>query len=157
MKTYFLLFVLLFPVLGCTGQTEMKGRVSQEDLHELDWFRSGFDAYTPSEVVMSELNDRKDNYSVVIFGGEWCPDTRRTLPSFMKVLSETGLPEEKIQIWMLDKNFSSGGGPEKNLSIRSVPTFVIYEDNEEVGRLSSATERPYEEAILDVIKSDSER
>ncbi|HPH32654.1 MAG TPA: hypothetical protein PLB49_12420, partial [Chitinophagaceae bacterium] len=50
------------------------------------WFTPAFDQYTPDTETVNQLKkEMKDKWSIRIFFGSWCGDSKRELPRFIKL------------------------------------------------------------------------
>ncbi|MDZ7635237.1 MAG: hypothetical protein U5L72_12745 [Bacteroidales bacterium] len=62
------------------------------------WYVSGYSDYQPDEAFMDELKQTDiSDLTITIVLGTWCPDSRREVPRFMKIIDMWGFPEEKIK------------------------------------------------------------
>jgi thiol-disulfide isomerase/thioredoxin len=126
------------------------GRMKREP--HAAWFISGFDNYTPSSASMNRLMDLpKENLSIKIILGSWCPDSRREVPRFMKILDLWKFPGDKITFIGTDINKISPVGDYESLAIERVPTFIIYENNIEAGRIIEVPKTSLEQDIVNIL------
>ncbi|MCU0407927.1 MAG: thioredoxin family protein [Bacteroidales bacterium] len=117
-----------------------------------EWFLKGYDAYSPSAEAMARLNDlAKENLSVKIVLGTWCPDSRREVPHFMRVMDLWNFPPDKIVFIGVD-NFKNGPvGEFPSLNIERVPTFIVYENNIEKGRIIENPMTSLEQDMVNIL------
>ena len=100
------------------------------------WYISGYDDYQPDPPVMEELMKTDiSNLTITIVLGTWCPDSRREVPRFMKIIDLWGFPLEKIRLIGVDINKVAPLADYEALDIERVPTFIFYENNSEKGRI----------------------
>jgi thiol-disulfide isomerase/thioredoxin len=100
------------------------------------WYRKGFEEYVPDEKIMEELkNIDISDYSITIVMGTWCPDSRREVPRFMKIIDMWGFPQERIKFIGVDINKMAPLVDYPALDIERVPTFIFYINNSEKGRI----------------------
>ena len=100
------------------------------------WYDKGFDEYQPkSEVINNLLDINKNDLTIKVVMGTWCPDSRRELPRFMKVLSLWQFPVSKLTFIGVDNEKQAPVGEYVKLDIVRVPTFIIYKNNIEAGRI----------------------
>jgi thiol-disulfide isomerase/thioredoxin len=100
------------------------------------WYVSGYRDYHPDQAFMEEL--QKADFSeltITIVLGTWCPDSRREVPRFMKIIDLWGFPEEKIRFIGVDIDKIAPLQDYMELGIERVPTFIFYENNSEKGRI----------------------
>ncbi len=120
------------------------------------WFTTGYDAYKPNAETVAQL--RKQNfkdYSIQIFLGTWCGDSKRETPRFMKLMNEISFPADKIKIITVGDGDSlykqSPQHEEKGLGIFRVPTFIIYKNGVEVNRINEYPVNSLEKDVLNII------
>jgi thiol-disulfide isomerase/thioredoxin len=100
------------------------------------WYLKGYDDYQfNSDAINKLLEINKDDLSIKIVMGTWCPDSRREVPRFMRVLYIWQFPSEKLTILGVDNTKQCPIGDFDKLNIQRVPTFILYKNNIEVGRI----------------------
>jgi thiol-disulfide isomerase/thioredoxin len=100
------------------------------------WFIKGFDEYQYNQDVIKKLlASDKSNITIKIVMGTWCPDSRREVPRFMRILTEIKFPAEKVQFIGVDNVKVSPIENYASLNIQRVPTFIFFKNNIEAGRI----------------------
>jgi len=116
------------------------------------WYLKGYDEYNPdSEVIKKLLARGTDGITITIVMGTWCPDSRRETPRFMKVLDTWHFPVDKVTFIGVDDLKQSPIGDYDKLGIVRVPTFIIYKNNIEAGRIIENPESSLEQDILNIL------
>lgn len=101
-----------------------------------EWYLNGYRDYQPDQTILAELMAQEtDNLTITIVLGTWCPDSRREVPRFMKLVDLWGFPKEKIKFIGVDINKIAPLADYPALGIERVPTFIFYENNSEKGRI----------------------
>lgn len=118
----------------------------------MDWYQQGYEAYSPNKKMSKKLSKDLQEYDIVIFAGTWCPDTRNLLPKFAKVLDQTGIEQDNIQLYLVNRSKSTPGGETDTYEIKSVPTFIFIKDGKEVGRIVEKVNKSVEADIYYIIK-----
>ncbi len=75
-------------------QNMIVGKFEKEDLQKapfVTWFDKGYEEYTPSPAAIAAIKENISDYEIVGFVGTWCPDSRREIPKFYKILDEAGM------------------------------------------------------------------
>lgn len=117
-----------------------------------EWYLKGFEAYQPVQEVIGKLAlTDKENLSIKIVMGTWCPDSRREVPRFMKILDLWGFPEEKVTIIGVDNTKIAPIGDYEKLGIERVPTFIILENKVEKGRIIENPVTSLEQDMLNIL------
>ncbi len=116
------------------------------------WFLKGYDEYKPdSEVVKKLLAEGTGGITITIVMGTWCPDSRREVPRFMKILDEWHFPEDKVTFIGVDDMKQSPIGDFDKLGIVRVPTFIIYKNNIEAGRIIENPVSSLEQDMVNIL------
>jgi uncharacterized protein YceK len=120
-----------------------------------EWFIKGYDSYSPDNDVINELNTiNKDPLTIKIVLGTWCPDSRREVPRFMRIIDLWQFPEDKIAFIGVDNAKLSPVGEYESLNIDRVPTFIIYKNNIEAGRIIENPVTSLEQDIVNILKNE---
>ena len=83
--------------------------------------------------------------------GTWCPDSRREVPRFMKILNIWQFPATKLTFIGVDNAKLSPVGEYNSLDIQRVPTFIIYKNNIEAGRIIENPTTSLEQDIVNIL------
>jgi thiol-disulfide isomerase/thioredoxin len=125
-------------------------RLSQEP-HSA-WFIKGFDEYRFSAEAVNRLKDLiTQDLQIKIVLGTWCPDSRREVPRFMRVMREIVFPEQKIEFIGVDNSKISPIENYDALNILRVPTFIFYRNNIEAGRIIENPVASLEQDMVDIL------
>ena len=131
----------------------LTGKITSKTLQSERWYRVGCRNYKPNKNVIDSLKTFK-GYTLLIFGGNWCSDTRTQLPAMMKVLKLTGL-DKNTQIFFTDRKKecpNCGDFDPKKYKIEFVPTFIVLDPNgNEKGRIIETPKRTLEKDLLKIL------
>ena len=117
-----------------------------------EWYNSEFDRYQPGQKVVDKLALRiSEDITIKIVLGTWCPDSRREVPRFMKLLDALKFPVEKTTFIGVDNMKLSPVGEYESLGIERVPTFIVYKNNIEAGRIIENPVTSLEQDMLDIL------
>ncbi len=133
------------------GQQILVGRVSGKEFysdHFKSWFVPAYQEYIPDSASVAYLKKHLRDKVIEIYMGTWCPDSREHVPHMLKVLDRAGFPRKKIRIYALRRHYNDDPVVNGKDIIR-VPTFIIFEDKKELGRI---IEYPMESLEKDLIK-----
>jgi thiol-disulfide isomerase/thioredoxin len=134
-------------LLGYFNQGQLKKEPHSE------WFFKGYDAYQFNTEAMNSLAGiSKDGLAIKIVMGTWCPDSRREVPRFMKVLDSWKFPADMITFVGVDNAKLSPVGDFEVLDIVRVPTFIIYKNNVEAGRIIENPVTSLEQDIVNILR-----
>jgi len=118
------------------------------------WYSKNNEDYQPNVHVVEALKKTgPSKYTMKIFFGSWCGDSKRELPKMTKVLEKLSFPQKNITLIGVDDSTEvykqSPQRQEAGMNIFRVPTFIIYENGNEVGRI---VEYPTETMERDLLK-----
>jgi len=117
-----------------------------------EWFRKGFNEYQPVQEVIGKLaRINKDELSIKIVMGTWCPDSRREVPRFMKIIDLLQFPAEKIIFVGVDNTKIAPVGGYDTLGIERVPTFIFMKNKVETGRIIENPVTSLEQDMLNIL------
>lgn len=129
-------------------------RMMKQSPHE-KWYTGGFDRYMPQSEMINKLLDlTEDDLTIKIVMGSWCPDSRREVPRFMKILDIIGFPQEKITFVGVDLDKRSPVGGFDDLRIERVPTFIFYKKNVEAGRIIEVPVSSLEQDMVKILSGN---
>src|SRR5690606_37481878 len=104
---------------------------------------------TPGLNRINELNPLLKDIQVVVVIGTWCDDSKLWTPDILNILNASGLPQEQLKIYALDRNKKGLNSEEKTYRVEYVPTVIFTKDNQEIGRF---VESPETNIVEDFIK-----
>ena len=158
----FLLTVFLFSLtISSSAQTHEEILLNEVDLSQLQqppynsWYTSNFDSYHPNTTMVDAFKRQKlSNYSIKIYFGSWCGDSKRELPRMMRLLKEINFPDKNIALIGVDDSTEvykqSPKRLEAGLNIYRVPTFIIYDGKNEVSRIVEYPVKTLERDLLKI-------
>ncbi len=117
------------------------------------WYDKGYNDYQVSSESVNTLNGiSKNGITIKIVMGTWCPDSRREVPRFMKILDLWQFPIANVTFIGVDNAKRSPVGEYEMLDIQRVPTFIIYKNNIEAGRIIENPSTSLEQDIINILK-----
>lgn len=99
------------------------------------WYMTSQNSYTPADPIVGALQEAKDKVQYIVFGGTWCEDTQFVLPKFFKLQEASGVLDNKISFFAVDRNKKTIGGIADAFKITNVPTIIVMKDGKELGRV----------------------
>jgi len=117
-----------------------------------EWFTKGFEEYMPVQDVITQLSlIDKEDLSIKIVLGTWCPDSRREVPRFMKIMDLWQFPASNIVFVGVDNSKIAPVGGYDTLQIERVPTFIIMKNKVETGRIIENPVTSLEQDMLNIL------
>jgi thiol-disulfide isomerase/thioredoxin len=127
-----------------------RGRLLQEPY--LSWYIKGYDDYQYNTAAVNLLMDmNKTGISIKIVMGTWCPDSRREVPRFMRILDLWQFPLSGVTLIGVDDAKRSPVQDYDKLDIQRVPTIIIYKNNIEAGRIIENPVTSLEQDMVNIL------
>lgn len=115
-----------------------------------NWFNSEYTSYEVEKEIMDSISfDSWENMNITVILATWCPDSRRELPRFLKIIDYAEFPDENITYISLNRDKQVPGMDLSNLDIKKVPTMIFYRGDKEIGRI---IESPIQSLEKDIYK-----
>jgi hypothetical protein len=125
-------------------------RLTEEPYSE--WYVKGYDDYQINTEAINRLLDiSKDNLKIKVILGTWCPDSRREVPKFVRVLDICRIPLDQVTFIGVDKAKKSAISGYESLKIEKVPTFILYKNNIEAGRIIENPVTSLEQDMVNIL------
>ncbi len=119
------------------------------------WFTKNYLEYTPNQNIIDTLKNKLNTYTIKIFLGTWCGDSKREVPRFYKILNNSNFSLDRVTTIAVDHsqdNYKkSPGGEHEGLNIHKVPTFIFYKNGKEINRIVESPKRSLEEDMLTLL------
>ncbi|MGZ5244093.1 MAG: thioredoxin family protein [Bacteroidia bacterium] len=129
-----------------------------EKEERFSWFREGYAAYSPNTEIVTKLDDESRHLGFTVFGGSWCKNCQDLLPKFYKTMDAAKIPGSRIKLYGMDRNIKTvvHKNPMETVQdcgVKEVPTFIIFYDTKEVGRIvEKLTSESLEADILRIVE-----
>ena len=142
------------------GHSMLLGKTNEKAFENkaFSWYQENYKNYITNDEVIKAFKDSLKNYSIKVFYGTWCGDSRRELPAFYKVINKANFDKNKLQVIAVDNKAeaykASPNGEEKGLNIHRVPTFIFYLNNKEVNRIVESPKQDFERDILKITNKE---
>lgn len=127
-----------------------------QDSSFASWFNSEYTNYNVDTKILENYKNHFEDKIIKTILGTWCPDSRMEVPRFVKILDFIGFPDDKHLFYNVDRNKKGLGDEVDNLNIEFVPTIIIYENGEELGRIVETPEVSLEADLVKIVKKNSE-
>ena len=130
-----------------------RGRLQQNPFS--GWFNNEYDAYALNKEAIQGINNDSENLSIKLFMGTWCRDSRREVPRIYRILDAAGFDESRLTLINLNREKNSPGEEEVGLNIHHVPTVILYNNGNEIGRIIESPVQLLEEDMAAILKGTS--
>jgi len=167
--TLFFLFISGFMIGQQVNQTHknndgklmLLGKTDEKAFNnkEFSWYQENYKNYITNDGVIDNFKDSLKNYSIKVFFGTWCGDSKRELPAFYKVINKAEFDKNKLEVIAVDRKTvaykQSPTGEEKGLNIHRVPTFIFYKNSKEVNRIVEYPVQDFERDIQKIVNQEN--
>lgn len=99
------------------------------------WYSSNQSGFKLDSNVVAAMEASKGKVQYVIFGGTWCEDTQNILPKFFKLQEASGVSDNAVTFFAVDRSKKTLGNVADAFKIINVPTIIVMKDGKEAGRV----------------------
>jgi len=99
------------------------------------WYITNHANYTPDADALKAMEASKGAVQYIIFGGTWCGDTKQILPQFFKLQELSGVTDNNISFFAMDRTKKTLGNVGHAFKITNVPTIIVMKEGKEIGRV----------------------
>jgi hypothetical protein len=111
--------------------------------------------YEPDPQALALLRQAPLDWRALIFVGTWCPDSRREVPPFLRIIDQVGLPEAQLELVGLDRAKTDPEGLSARYRISRVPTIVVIQGERELGRIVERPVTSLEGDLVEILRLGS--
>lgn len=99
------------------------------------WFKENMKWGRADDAAVQTFSRNKDKFTMLVFGGTWCGDTKNLWPVFYRLVDKSGYPDNKITLVAVDRQKTTIDDLHKKWNIVNVPTFIVLQNGKEAGRV----------------------
>jgi thiol-disulfide isomerase/thioredoxin len=107
--------------------------------------------YAPEPNALSDLQPLLKDKNIIVVLGTWCGDSREQLPHFLKTIDSSSFAEENITFICVDRAKETEDESLEGLNIDRVPTFIVYHNEKELGRIIEKPTISIEEDLVQIL------
>jgi len=123
------------------------------------WFTKNFEDYKPNQKLVNDIASELKTYSVTLFMGTWCGDSKKEVPKLYKVLEACDFPMERLTVVAVSRQAGmykqSPQHEESGLNIHRVPTVIFYKNGKEINRIVEHPVNTFEEDIKNILTTNT--
>ena len=148
------------PQTAAVAQPEEKpvivGEATREKIEAAPEWMAAEAESRPNAEASKALASVPPGAEVTVFLGTWCGDSRREVPRFWKALDLAG-PDVPFAIHYIcvDRQKKEPSAPVTNNDIRYVPTFIVFREGREVGRIVEESPHGIEKDLLALLTGEA--
>lgn len=117
------------------------------------WFMENY-KYSPNQKVLGSLKEALEGKKMTIFMGTWCEDSQRQVPALLNVLDAIKYDTSTINLITVSEEKDTPEGLEEGFDIQFVPTIILYDGDQELGRIVEYPIQTLEEDLLKIAKGE---
>ncbi len=151
-KTLHFLSLLFTLSIFIYSNTDLLGPITKEKI--LESFPNWNDAvasYSPKHEVIEKLKLTDYEVKIEVFLGTWCPDSVRNVSAYFKIIDMVDNPLIQTDYIGIPWNKESRKKYIKGKNILKVPTFIVFINDKEKGRIIENPTKTVEEDLRDII------
>ncbi len=114
-------------------------------------FKIEYNNYIPDNEIIALLQPKMMDISFEIILGTWCGDSKEQLPRFVRILDAIKYKTKNIPLLCLDRSFKAEDFDKEKRNIQKIPTFIIYRNNIEIGRIVETPLQTLEKDLLEIL------
>lgn len=142
-----------FIFTSCKEKQYLVGYYSYEDYQKVcKWEEFVDEDYKTSRKWMDSLRSLNigEELSMQLFLGSYCPDSKKWVPRFYALKDE--LPIGEVSIISVDTTKKDEKGIWEDVGLKKIPTFIIYNGTDEVGRITEKPKGRLEKNLYRILK-----
>ena len=150
--SFFLLALVLVSISAVPGQDEMLGPLSREailDGHP-DW-RAVAAAYQPKPDFVEKLRAIGREVRIEIYLGTWCSDSKAHVSEYFKIMEMADNPLVQTACFGIPEDKAKREAYTRGKDIAKLPTFLVFVDGREAGRIVETPEKSVEEDLVRIL------
>lgn len=140
-----------------TSRPVLVGWLNEEQLmRALPAYVQGKATYEPDAEAVAALQKLTAEIEVLVFLGTWCPDSEREVPRFLKIMELVQNRNIHYRLLGLDRTKRDAGGVAEKYAIQFVPTFVVLQQDRELGRIVEQAMVSLEDDLVEILAATEE-
>jgi thiol-disulfide isomerase/thioredoxin len=151
-----LLSVLAFARSGAPAQEgppELLGTLTQQELFEaLPAWQDRMVAYEPRLDAVAALKEFGEFVQIEVFLGTWCSDSAAQIPPFIQVMNLVNAPQFEVTYIGVPEAQEARTPYIAGKDLGRIPTFIVYVNGLEKGRIEERPAVTIEEDLLDILR-----
>ncbi|MBN2237453.1 MAG: thioredoxin family protein, partial [Bacteroidales bacterium] len=112
-----------------------------------------YEAYSANQAQVDELKTifkKNKKLNVVVVFATWCGDSKAHVPEFFKVADLAKI--KKVKYLAVNRKKNAGTIDMSAMAIQRVPTFIVYNGLDEIGRITESPTETIEADLLAIVK-----
>lgn len=118
-----------------------------------EWYDPIYEESIIEEEHMDQLESLlTDDIKIIAYIGSWCPDTQFELPNLIKTLDRINFNYSNLELIGVDEEYQAPDGSNKDWNITNVPTFILLQNDKELGRFVEFPDKSLAEDFIKILE-----
>jgi len=151
-RTFFFI-LLVSSTIPLYGQTELTGLVTKEAVLQKcpDWQPIAA-AYNPKPEFIERLRSLTREVRIEVFLGAWCSDSKTHVSEYFKIVEMADSPLIQTSYIAVPEDKTKRATYYQGRDIPKIPTFIVFMDGLEKGRIIEVPAKSVEEDLVEIIE-----
>jgi thiol-disulfide isomerase/thioredoxin len=147
--------IFLFLSLNLIGEKELTGPLSKEEIlkNNPEW-QELVASYNPKPEIIEKIKAINKEIQVEVFMGCWCPDCEKHVSAYFKILEMADNPFISTTYIGIPRDREARKEFIQGKNIIRIPTFIVYFQNQEIGRIIETPTKSVEIDLIDIIEKN---
>jgi thiol-disulfide isomerase/thioredoxin len=158
MRLFILLF-LVFPMMAMAYEEKSDdhnflqlGVITKKDiLMGRKIYNQNYVDYVPKSDPIQAIHNCSQPVEIKVVFGDWCKDSKKHVPAFIKTMEFADNRAIQIVYINVDRQKKEPADLMQGLNVHSVPTFIVYSEGKETGRIVETPKVSIEQDIADLL------
>lgn len=159
MRLFVLLFLILLPMTAMSYEEKSDdhnflqlGVISRKDiLAGRKIYNQNYVDYVPKSDPVQAIHNCSQPIEIKVIFGDWCKDSKKHVPAFIKTMEFADNKAIQIVYINVDRQKKEPADLLQGLDIQNVPTFIVYSEGKEIGRIVESPKQNIEQDIADLL------
>ena len=129
------------------------GVVTLPQILNLKVFRFNYSGYIPNSDAVRNIRKFSHLVEIKVFFGDWCKDSKKMVPAFIKIIESTRNPNIAVTYINLSRDKTQPSDLLSGWNVTSIPIFAVLHDGKEAGRIVETPEGTLEEDLWNILKA----
>lgn len=155
------LIILVFPLIAMAYEEKTDdhnflplGIISKQDiLAGRMIYNHNYVEYVPKSDPVQAIHNCAHPVEVKVVFGDWCKDSKKHVPAFIKTMEFADNKGIQVVYINIDRQKKKPADLIEGLDIQSVPTFIVYSDGKETGRIVESPKVNIEQDFANLLPS----
>ncbi|SHI23016.1 thioredoxin family protein [Ferrimonas marina] len=125
---------------------------SQQLIFELVPMGRAYLDYQVDAEALAPLANYQQQTQITAVIGTWCPSCQSSTPALIKIIKELDNPNIQARYLGVDRQGQGAGVDLATLGVSVLPTYIVYREGQEVGRIEGELEQPLEQSLAAMLR-----